>query len=291
MCAGAQLYADVHAIIHAAEAAGLAVQVPEALRNARWEHEIWGFGRWNAATKTKSFEANPVIIATPAGPRLDELEFSLTPAWAKAYPLRASTYNARLNRPKTQRGSRTIQTDETGQPLFERVYQYPTYRAAWAQGRFCLVPLSAGIESSYSGDYDQQRFRFSLADGALMLLLGLWDEWINRDTGETHRGFTLFTAFPQTAMRRFGHHREVVMVDHTLWPVLLDGRPKTPDTYTQILQHRLDPNYQAGPYATLKTRKGAPAYEDFLYPEEDWQAMGPDGRAWLQERLAAAAAT
>ena len=286
MCAGAQLYADVHAILHAMDSVGLAVQPSETLQNTLWEHEIWGFGRWNAATKTKTFEATPVIIATPEGPRLEELEFSLTPAWAKEYPLRASTYNARLNRPKTRRGSQTLQTDADGQPIFERVYQYPTYRAAWTQGRFCLVPLSAGIESSYAGDYDQQRFRFFLPDGALMLLLGLWDEWVNHTTGETHRGFTLFTSFPQTAMRRFGHHREVVAVDYTLWPALLDGRPKTPEAYTEILRHRLDPDYQAEPYAKLKTRKGAPTYEDFLYPEEDWQALGPEGRAWLQERRA-----
>lgn len=290
MCAGAQLYADVQSIVKAAAAAGLAVQVPEPLREASWAHEIWGFGRWNAATKTKTFEVTLAIIATPEGPVLQELEFSLTPAWARDYPLRASTYNARLNRPKTKRGSQAVQTDAAGKPVFERVYEYPAYRSAWSQGRFCLVPLTAGIESSYAGDYDQQRFVFSLPDETLMFLLGLWDEWVNRQTDETHRGFTLFTSFPQTAMRRFGHHREVVMVDHTLWPQLLDGAPKSADTYNQIIRNRIDPDYQATHYADLKTRKGAPGYDDFLYPDEDWELLGPEGRAWLQVRLSSLAA-
>ncbi|MEE4378003.1 MAG: SOS response-associated peptidase, partial [Candidatus Competibacteraceae bacterium] len=63
--------------------------------------------------------------------------------------------------------------------MFEYVYNYPAYRTAWQQGQFCLVPLTAGIESSYSGAFDQQRFTFSLPDGGLMFLLGLWDEWID----------------------------------------------------------------------------------------------------------------
>lgn len=289
MCAGAQLYADAQSIIQAAVTAGLSVQLPTALHDASWAQEIWGFGRWDRASKSKTFETSPAIIATPDGPVLQELEFSLTPAWAREYPLRASTYNARLNRPKVKRGTPSIQTDDNGQPVFERVYEYPAYRSAWSQGRFCLVPLSAGIESSYAGDYDQQRFAFSLPDGALMFLLGLWDEWIDRQSGEMHRGFTLFTSFPQTAMRRFGHHREVVMVDHTLWPQLLDGSPKTAATYTHIIHNRIDPPYQATLYAPLKTRKGAPGAEDFLYPEEDLALLGAAGRDWLQTRLKALA--
>jgi hypothetical protein len=119
-----------------------------------------------------------------------------------------------------------------------------------------------------------------------MFLLGLWDEWHDRETGALHRGFTLFTAFPQTAMRRFGHHREVVMVDHSLWPKLLSGRSKTATAYAPILRHRLNPDYRAKAYASLKTRKGAPSYDDFLYPDEDWALLGESGRDWLQTRLA-----
>jgi len=285
MCAGAQLYADVHTLVKAIAAMGLAVQLPNHLQNRTWAHEIWGFGRWDKTTKSKQFETTPAIIATPEGPVLDELEFSLTPAWAREYPMRAATYNARLNRPKIKRGEHSIARDANGKLLFERVYEYPAYRTAWSQGRFCLVPLSAGIESSYAGEFDQQRFAFSLAHNAPMFLLGLWDEWHDRQSATIHRGFTLFTAFPQTAMRRFGHHREVVMVDHSLWPELLDGRPKTPAAYSKILHHRLDPAYQATHYAKLKTRKGAPVYEDFLYPDEDWEQLGESGRQWLQARL------
>lgn len=285
MCAGAQLYTDVKTILNATASAGLAIQVPPKLQKASWEHEIWGFGRWDKATKTKSFEQTPTIIATQNGPQLQLLEFSLTPHWAKTYPLRASTYNARLNRPKTQRGSGKIVSDAEGNIIFEKVYQYPAYRAAWAQGQFCLVPLTAGIESSYAGQFDQQRFAFGLPDGALMFLLGLWDEWYDAENDQTHRGFTLFTAFPQQVMRDFGHHREVVMVDHSLWPQLLDGAPKKTQTYQQIVQARLDPDYQAKHYSDLKTRKGAPTAEDFLYPEEDLELMGAAGRAWLKRRL------
>jgi putative SOS response-associated peptidase YedK len=289
MCAGAQLTASAREIIQAAAAAGLDVRLADSLRDASWDHRVWGFGHWDSATRAKSFETTPAIIATATGPELHVLEFSLTPAWAREYPLKASTYNARCNRPKRPpAGGKTRRAGEQS-PLFEYVYEYPAYRSAWASGRFCLVPLTAGIESSYAGAFDQQRFSFSLRDGGLMFLLGLWDEWTDRNSGEVHRGFALLTAYPQTAMRQYGHHREVVMVDHVIWPALLDGSRKTGADYQTILRHRLDPDYDATHYAALKTRGGAPTAEDFLYPEEDLMLMGEKGRAWIAERRAACA--
>jgi len=284
MCAGAQLNASAHEIVQAAAAAGLDIQLPLDLHDTQWQQLIWGFGRWDSKTRTKSFETTPAIIATESGPELQELEFSLTPSWAREYPMRASTYNARCNRPKLPKGKAKTAIKPGESPDFEYVYQYPTYRNAWSCGRFCLVPLSAGIESSYAGAFDQQRFSFCLPDGGLMLLLGLWDEWTDRDSGEIHRGFTLLTSYPQTAMREYGHHREVVAVDHTLWPELLNGARKTASDYQLITHNRLNPNYAASHYATLKTRSGQPGYEDFLYPEEDLELMGVEGRHWIEQR-------
>lgn len=287
MCAGAQLNASAREIIDAARVAGLDVRLPDALLEARWKHLVWGFGQWDSAIRRKSFELTPAIVATDSGPELQVLEFSLTPAWAREYPLKASTYNARCNRLKSPRGGDKAATDGQRSPVFEYVFDYPAYRSAWSRGRFCLVPLTAGIESSYAGAFDQQRFRFFLRTGGLMFLLGLWDEWTDRESGTRHRGFALLTAYPQTAMRYYGHHREVVMVDHTRWPLLLDGNGKTAEDYSQIIRHRLDPDYDANHFATLKTRSGAPVAGDFLYPEEDLALMGDEGRQWMAARRAA----
>ncbi|NJN45546.1 MAG: hypothetical protein HC808_02570 [Candidatus Competibacteraceae bacterium] len=285
MCAGAQLTASAQEIVRTAMQASLEVQLPLDLQDAQWNQLIWGFGRWDSKTRTKSFETTPAIIATEAGPELQELEFSLTPSWAREYPLQASTYNARCNRPKQSRNK--AQPVSQTAPVFEYVYEYPAYRSAWSCGRFCLVPLSAGIESSYAGTFDQQRFSFALANGGLMFLLGLWDEWIDRSSGEIHRGFALLTSYPQTAMREYGHHREVVAVDHTIWAKLLNGQRKTAADYQLIIHNRLNPNYQANHYASLKTRSGQPTDDDFLYPQEDLALMGPEGKAWIDQRRAA----
>ncbi|MEZ5582822.1 MAG: hypothetical protein R3F37_08680 [Candidatus Competibacteraceae bacterium] len=216
---------------------------------------------------------------------MQELEFSPDPLLGARVSAAGFDPGARCNRPKQSRDK--AQPVSTASPVFEYVYEYPAYRSAWSCGRFCLVPLSAGIESSYAGTFDQQRFSFSLANGGFMFLLGLWDEWIDRSSGEIHRGFALLTSYPQTAMREYGHHREVVAVDHTIWPDLLNGQRKTAADYQLIIRNRLNPNYQANHYASLKTRSGQPTQEDFLYPEEDLELMGSAGRDWLEQRRAA----
>lgn len=284
MCAGAQLVTNTDDILRIARAAGLTISVPPHLSTNSWQQTIWGFGRWDTTTKVKTLETAPVILAKKNGIGLELLEFSLTPHCSKSYPFNAATYNTRLNRPKVNRGSRIIQTDEKDRVVFEYAYQFPAYRQAWARGQFCLVPLSAGIESSYAGTFDQQRFSFGLPNQTLMFVLGLWDEWRDPESSRFHRGFSLFTSFPQRAMRQFGHHREVVMVDHNIWSHLLDGRPKSRNTYALIRDYRLDPAYVAEHHSHLKTRKGEPNADDFLYPEDDLDAMGLDGRNWILER-------
>src|SRR5690606_26241174 len=84
------------------------------------------------------------------------MDFSLTPSWSKEYPAAFSTYNARLNRPKTKKipgkkSSEPLQ-DKAGQFVFEYIYEMPTWREPFKQRR-CLVPVSEFVESCYRGEY------------------------------------------------------------------------------------------------------------------------------------------
>jgi putative SOS response-associated peptidase YedK len=44
-------------------------------------------------------------------------------------------------------------------------------------------------------------------------MAGIWDEWINKKTGEIKRGFAIVTAPANDLMRKIGHHRSPVILN------------------------------------------------------------------------------
>ncbi|MBT4791060.1 MAG: hypothetical protein HON90_05775 [Halobacteriovoraceae bacterium] len=80
----------------------------------------------------------PVLMSHEGLLRVEPMNWSLTPSWAKEYPLKWSTYNARLERVKD------------GTP--QKIYEVPTFKEAFRLNKFCLVPIKAAIEACYWGE-------------------------------------------------------------------------------------------------------------------------------------------
>lgn len=274
MCAGSMIKASNEKIRRALGQQGLVVNISSEISREEWDQLAWGFGRKFSKFKVEPYDKCPIVINRDGELLIDELEFSLTPFWGKDYPLKNHTYNARMNRPKGDG--------------FEYVYQVPSYRGAFSNGKFCLIPISRGIESAYAGEYDQKRFSFFACDREFTFITGLWDEWVNKQTGEVHRGFAMLTSYPNEEMREFGHHREVLVNKPEIWHKLLDGKKKDKKFYDELRESREHVPYKAELFQELKTRSGAPEKIDFAYPKEDLKVMGPDGNKWLQDRISIA---
>lgn len=253
---------------------GLKVNISPEISRDDWDQLAWGFGRKFSKIKVEPYDKCPIVVYRDGELVIDDFEFSLTPFWAKEYPLKNHTYNARMNRPKGDG--------------FEYVFQVPSYRGAFSDGKFCLIPISRGIESAYAGEYDQKRFSFFANDRELTFITGIWDEWVNKQTGEVHRGFAMLTTYPNEEMREFGHHREVLVNKPGIWPTLLNGKRKDKKFYDKLRESREHVPYEAELFQELKTRSGAPEKIDFAYPPEDLEAMGNDGRQWVRDRISAA---
>ena len=124
--------------------------------------------RWNIAPS----EDLLVAIRDADGKRRPALmRWGLIPGWAKDTKIAFSTFNARA----------------------ESVDTKPAFRGAWKAGRRCLVVTDGFYEWRKAGDNkDGQPFAVGMADGRLMVMAGLYEDWTSPG-GETVRTVTVIT--------------------------------------------------------------------------------------------------
>lgn len=96
-------------------------------------------------------------------------QFGLLPGWAKDRKLGRHTYNCR---------SETAATKNS-------------FRSAWKKAQHCIIPAAAIYEPDWRSGKAVPA-RIERADGGLMAIAGLWEEWSGPD-GKGHLSFTMLT--------------------------------------------------------------------------------------------------
>jgi len=149
--------------------------------------------RYNIAPTT----AIDVVRLADTGPELVPMRWGLIPGWwkktAKELP---STFNARA----------------------ETVAQKPMFRSAFKRTR-CIVPASGYYEWRRALEGGKQPYFISAANGGVLSIAGLWDEWKEPETGETIASATLIVTTANDFTRPI-HDRMPVMLDrhdHEAW--------------------------------------------------------------------------
>ena len=74
----------------------------------------------------------------------------------------------------------------------EEVEQKRSFKNAWTRGQRCIVPVGAFWEPCWE-TFRHVPWRFTRADGQPLALAGLWDTWVDPQTGECLDSYTLFT--------------------------------------------------------------------------------------------------
>jgi putative SOS response-associated peptidase YedK len=180
------------------------------------------------------FQVPPVFNLGPGGkglvvlhgnPRRAEfMVFGFTPAWAKK-PM--YLFNARAE------GDHNPDNDPAYRGAMGIITK-PAFRLA-IRSRRCLVIADAFIEGSTTRKLDEP-YLVHLAPGrAPFAFAGIWEEWVNRETGEVMRSFAIITTTPNELLQMIPHHRSPVILkpeDENRW---LD--PATPlSEITALLQ-------------------------------------------------------
>jgi putative SOS response-associated peptidase YedK len=137
-----------------------------------------------------------VVRLADAGPEPVPMRWGLIPSWwkktAKEVP---STFNARA----------------------ETVAEKPMFRLAFKRTR-CIVPAS-GYYEWHAVEGAKQPYFTSAADGTVLSIAGVWDQWKDPETGETISSATLIVTVANDFTRLI-HDRMPVLLgeqDHEAW--------------------------------------------------------------------------
>ncbi len=137
-----------------------------------------------------------VVRLADAGPELVPMRWGLIPSWWKKTVKEVpSTFNARA----------------------ETVAEKPMFCSAFKRTR-CIVPAS-GYYEWRAGEGGKQPFFISAADGAVLSIAGLWDEWRDLETSEMVFSCTLIVTAANDFTRQI-HDRMPVLLgreDYDAW--------------------------------------------------------------------------
>ena len=175
----------------------------------------------------------PVILNTEPG-QIQLLQWGLIPGWVKDLKTAPKPINARA----------------------ETLPEKPSFRQL-LQRRRCLVPADSFYEWQVTAQ-GKVPHRILLRNEEPYAFAGLWDEWLDRTTGEVRPTFTIITTDPN----------ELMAPIHNRMPVILQGRTAElawlDDAVSQAEHQALLQPYPAAlmrEYA-VTTRVNSPAHND-----------------------------
>lgn len=143
----------------------------------------------------------PVITNEKPG-ELQFFQFGFTPSWAKK---QVYMVNARSE------GDHNKANDPQYSGAMGIVNK-PMFRSSIRKRR-CLVPADAFIEGPEKERLSKPYLMYRSDGERPFAFAGIWDEWVQPDTGEIVSSFAIITAPSNAATAAIGHHRSPVILD------------------------------------------------------------------------------
>lgn len=171
-------------------------------------------------------ESAPIVIFDDGEMVLKNALFSLVPSWSNEFPCKFTTYNARLERLNPKSGKT------------EYIYQVPTWKESFNNAQTCLIPMSGAIESSYFGTQAGNMVKFFKKDESIFYCLGLYNNWLNKNTGEVKETFTLLTDNPYQFFFNSGHDRSILVINDSNHEQWLSDKKMAPEKRFQFIRNK-----------------------------------------------------
>lgn len=156
------------------------------------------------------YRQSPVI--THSGVRM--MNFSLIPSWSKERKPKFATHNARL----------------------ETIAEKPTWKKPF-ETKHCLIPLTTFIEPIYENEFAGHMVGFHTKDSALLAAAGVYDEWLDKETGEIVESFAIITDEPPPFIAKIGHDRCPVFLPPPSFQKWLEPKPQKGPALVEFLKH------------------------------------------------------
>ena len=141
--------------------------------HANWLKEQFDCELPDTPWREEAYPAYPVpfIYLKDGKAKCELAQFGLVPHWAtdkKKFGLR--TYNARS----------------------ETVHEKPSYRTAWRERRFGIVPVERFYEPNWETG-KAQRWGIYRSDGEPTCIASIWERFVDTETGEFNFSFSMLT--------------------------------------------------------------------------------------------------
>lgn len=160
------------------------------------------------------------VVVTHKG--LRRMNFSLIPSWSKEPKAKFATFNARI----------------------ETISEKPTWKKPLESKR-CLVPMSVFIEPIYSNELAGNMVGFKRTDNKILVAAGIYDEWVNKETGEIIESFAIITTDASDYVARVGHDRSPLFLGASGFSEWISATPKkVSDAIGYLKKNKIDPQLE-----------------------------------------------
>jgi putative SOS response-associated peptidase YedK len=140
------------------------------------------------------------VITQDRPNELHFFQFGFTPHWGKKqyYQINARSEGDRNRDDDPQYKGR------------KAIFDKPMFRKSIRSKR-CLVPVDCFIEGPKKEKL-KKPYAVYLKDERPFTLAGIYDEWVNQDSGEVINSFAIITTVANELMDKIGHHRSPVII-------------------------------------------------------------------------------
>lgn len=153
----------------------------------------------------------PAVLESEGKRIINGLRWGLIPSWAKDDSIGNKLINARA----------------------ETLSEKPSFRNAF-RSRRCIIPASGFYEWQKKGTGAKQPFYFYLKDKEVFGFAGLFEEWLDKESGELIESCTIITTEANEVLEPV-HDRMPVILKPTDYDQWLDEKEKDTDRLQRLL--------------------------------------------------------
>ncbi|NUM32783.1 MAG: SOS response-associated peptidase [Bacteroidetes bacterium] len=170
----------------------------------RFKAKFGNIKLFNSPVIYNAFTFPKIPVITNSNKELiDFYNWGLIPIWSKNTEIRKNTLNAKI----------------------ETLTLKPSFRNCI--NNRCLVLVDGFIEWQWIDPKGKQKQKYliSLPDNSLFALAGLWNEWVNNETGELFKTFTIVTTAADELMEKIHNSKKrmPIVLSETQETEWLDG--------------------------------------------------------------------
>ncbi len=143
-----------------------------------------------------------LVITNEQPDQLQLFQFGMTPSWAKK---KMYLFNARSE------GDHNKENDPRYNGAMG-IISKPAFRSPIRRKR-CLIIADAFMEGPKKEKLSKPFLIYMRQKKRPFAFAGIWDEWVNRETGEVSASYSIITTTANELLLKIGHHRSPVILD------------------------------------------------------------------------------